>query len=160
MQDFSQIRSIAMVCMGNICRSPIAEHVMRAKVNEAGLAIDIVSAGTGGWHAGEPADYRAANVLDQFGYTNNHIAQQFKSSWFDLHDLILVMDEDNLHAVHSLTDQQHHKNKVHLIRSFDDTAKPGAVVPDPYYGNDDGFINVIRMIERACDGLIQRIISA
>ena len=73
---------VAMVCLGNICRSPIAEHVLRAKAEDAGLGIEVVSAGTGSWHIGEPADHRAAAVLAKFGYTNQHRAQQFDAGWF------------------------------------------------------------------------------
>ncbi|MEY4323624.1 MAG: Low molecular weight protein-tyrosine-phosphatase [Actinomycetota bacterium] len=151
--------SVLMVCMGNICRSPIAEHVMRAKAEAAGLDFTVASAGTGGWHAGEPADHRAAAVLDQYGYTSDHRAQQFKAEWFENYDIILVMDEDNRDGVLQHAKSDAHKNKVQLIRSFDSGAPKHAVVPDPYYGNEDGFVKVLEMIERACDGYIAQHIS-
>ncbi len=151
--------SVLMVCMGNICRSPIAEHVLRGKAQDAGLDLIVASAGTGGWHAGEPADHRAAAVLDQYGYTSQHRAQQFQASWFDDYDMILVMDEDNRHGVLQHAKSDAHKNKVKLIRTFDSTAQKNAVVPDPYYGNEDGFVRVLEMIERACDGYIAQLMQ-
>jgi len=146
--------SIAMVCMGNICRSPIAEHVMRGKAEAAGLDVLVESAGTGGWHAGEPADHRAVAVLEQHGYTSQHRAQQFSVEWFDRFDYIIVMDAQNFSNVIGLARTDNHISKVKLLRSFDPNAPKGAVVPDPYYDGHDAFVEVLRMVEAACDGLI------
>lgn len=148
------VSSVLMVCLGNICRSPIAEHVMRAKVVEAGLSIQVASAGTGDWHIGDPADYRAATVLDQFGYTSQHRAQQFQSRWLDEYDLIMVMDKNNQRGVLALASNAQHERKVKLLRSFDSTAPKDAEVPDPYYGTEKDFVAVLQMVERACDGFI------
>lgn len=153
------VTRVLMVCMGNICRSPIAEHVFRAKAEQANLPVEVASAGTGGWHVGEPADYRAVTVLDEFGYTSDHRAQQFKSEWFDEYDYIIVMDEDNRHGVLKHASLDRHRNKVMLFRSFDSTAPKNAEVPDPYYGNQNGFVEVLKMIERASDGLVEHIRS-
>jgi protein-tyrosine phosphatase len=153
------VQSVLMVCMGNICRSPIAEHVFRAKAEQAGLQLTVASAGTGGWHAGEPADYRAVAVLNDYGYTSEHRAQQFRASWFEDYDLILVMDTDNLHGVLQHATKDDHRTKVKLFRAFDSTAPKNAEVPDPYYGNEDGFVTVLKMIERASDGLVQHILE-
>ena len=153
------IRSIAVVCMGNICRSPIAEHVLRHKLDAAGLNITVESAGTGGWHAGEPADPRAAAVLDTHGYTSHHRAQQFNRSWFDRHDLILVMDTTNLREVRALASTEEHRNKIQLMLDYDKTAAAGSEIPDPYYGGDEGFVEVLQLVERAADGVVARLLS-
>ena len=150
---------VLMVCMGNICRSPIAEHVFRAKAAESGLDIQVASAGTGGWHAGEPADHRAVKVLRDHGYTSDHRAQQFKASWFDEYDYIIVMDENNRDEIFARASRQDHQDKVHLFRSFDTSAPEDAEVPDPYYGNHDGFVDVLQMIERASDGLVAHLLA-
>jgi len=140
--------------MGNICRSPIAEHVLRAKISKAGLDVNVVSSGTAGWHIGDPADPRAAAVLGSHGYTSNHSAQQFTSQWFESSDLILVMDKENLSTVLKLANSESERAKVSLLRSYDTNAAIGAEVPDPYYGDDAGFKSVLQMIETACDGVV------
>ena len=148
-----------MICMGNICRSPIAEHVLRHKASEAGLDIYIESGGTGGWHAGEPADTRAQQVLIENGYTHRHTAQQISHTWFDNFDYLVVMDEHNRHALERIADRHPHahahKKKIKMLREFDDSAPRHAEVPDPYYGELQDFEDVLRMVERACDGLVQ-----
>ena len=145
---------IAMICMGNICRSPIAEHVLRKKATAAGLNVYIESGGTGGWHAGEPADERAQQVLIAHGYTHKHIAQQISRTWFDNFDYLIVMDQHNQHALERIAKSHAHKKKVQLLRSYDATAERKAEVPDPYYGGLQDFEDVLAMIERACDGFI------
>lgn len=146
---------IAMVCLGNICRSPMAEHVLRAKAAAAGLDIEVASAGTGGWHVGDPADHRAVAVLSAHGYSSEHRAQQFDEEWFNLFDLVAVMDKENLHEVHQLTEDLQARSKVRLLRSFDPKAPRDAVIPDPYYGNAETYETCLRLIEDACDGLVE-----
>ena len=93
---------IALVCLGNICRSPMAHVVLAAAVDEAGLAdrVEVTSSGTGDWHVGQPMDRRAAAVLTAAGYdASRHRARQFDASWLDDHDLVLAMDESNLKNV-------------------------------------------------------------
>ena len=148
------VSSVLMVCLGNICRSPIAEHVMRAKVVEAGLSIQVASAGTGDWHIGDPADARAIEVLQNNGYSSEHRARQFQPHWFEEHDLILVMDKSNRSNVLALANTDEHRKKVHMLRSFDAESALDAEVPDPYYGTASDYRNVLQMVERACDGLI------
>jgi protein-tyrosine phosphatase len=145
---------IAMICMGNICRSPIAEHVMRKKAEDAGLNVYIESGGTGGWHAGEPADTRAQQVLMDNGYTHKHVAQQISRYWFDNFDHLIVMDSHNLHALERIAHSHAHRKKIALLRSFDKTAGRHAEVPDPYYGTAEDFKEVLKMVERACDGFV------
>jgi protein-tyrosine phosphatase len=147
---------IAMVCLGNICRSPIAEVVLTEKVARAGLddRVEVVSAGTGGWHVGEPMDRRAAAVLAAHGYDGSeHRAAQFEAHWHDEHDLVLAMDESN-HA--DLLDlSAGGGSRLRMFRDFDPRATGSdRDVPDPYYGGDDGFAHVLATVERTCDAIV------
>jgi protein-tyrosine phosphatase len=148
---------IAMVCMGNICRSPIAEHVMRAKAAAAGLDVHVESAGTGGWHVGNPADPRSVTVLTDHGYTSQHSAQQFGPDWFDRFDYILVMDHENFKNLTAQASNQLAISKVRMILEFDPKSQSGAIVPDPYYGESADFLHVLEIVERACDGFISHL---
>lgn len=151
---------ICFVCMGNICRSPMAEAVMRERIRVGGLAdrVRIESAGTGDWHVGHDADERARGVLRRHGYPLAHTARQFDADWYDRLDLIVVMDTENLEAVLDLAPDESEREKVHLLRSFDptlaDQGPEAQSVPDPYYGGSEGFERVLAMIERAVDGLL------
>jgi protein-tyrosine phosphatase len=148
--------------MGNICRSPIAEIVMRAKVAEAGLADRIVvdSAGTGDWHAGGPADERAIDTLRSHGYDDGgHVARQFKSDWFSDLDLVVAMDGKNLQSLRWLATGEQ-ADKIVRLRSFDRASRGGDLdVPDPYYGGADHFTEVLEMVEAGCDGLLDHVRS-
>jgi protein-tyrosine phosphatase len=148
--------------MGNICRSPIAEVVMRAKVAEAGLADRIVvdSAGTGDWHAGGPADERTIDTLRAHGYDDGgHVARQFKADWFDDVDLVVAMDSKNLQALRWLAPGDS-ADKIVRLRSFDPASRGGDLdVPDPYYGGTDHFEEVLEMVEAGCDGLLEHVRS-
>ena len=151
---------VTAVCSGNICRSPIAEYVLRAAVEDAGLghAIVVDSAGVGAWHVGEGADRRSVQVLAKHGYDGSpHRVQQITSSWFDAEDapdLLLAMDSSHYAALRRMAPG----SDVRLIRSFDRqlAARPDADldVPDPYYGRGDGFERVLAMIERATPGVV------
>lgn len=149
---------VALVCLGNICRSPTADVVLNARLVEAGLAhrITAESCGTGDWHVGEPMDPRTARVLVAAGYDpSRHRARTFSRSWFD-HDLILTMDASNHREVLRLLPQDRH-DRVRLFRSFDPQVAPGAPVPDvpdPWYGGPQGFEEVLEIVERTCDGLV------
>jgi low molecular weight protein-tyrosine phosphatase len=148
---------IGVVCLGNICRSPIAEVVLSDRVARAGLdgRVEVVSSGTGDWHIGGPMDRRAATVLTAHGYdASQHRAQQFDVSWFDDCDLILTMDADNFADVTALGPGE----RVRMFREFDPCADGerhgGRDVPDPYYGGDDRFSAVLAMVERTADTLV------
>jgi protein-tyrosine phosphatase len=142
---------IAVVCLGNICRSPIAQVVLDQRLREAGLDIEVVSAGTGGYHLGDPMDERAAGVLRAAGYDpSHHRSRQIESDWFDELDFVLAMDEDN-HA-DLLRIAGPHRDKVRMFRSFDPEG-PGDV-PDPFYGRDDGFHDVLEIVERTADAIV------
>lgn len=143
------IYRIGMVCLGNICRSPMADVVMSTKVVDAGLEelVDIASCGTGDWHIGHPMDHRAAATLTNSGYdATRHRAQQFHAGWTEEFDLLLAMDEQNLVDIGGRSDRRL------LFRDFD-PSEPGSEVPDPYYGGDAGFQEVLAMVERTCDQL-------
>jgi len=141
---------IALVCLGNICRSPMAHVVLEQALDEAGLAdaVEVTSAGTGGWHEGDPMDERAAATLLAAGLDpRRHRARTFDATWHDDHDLVLAMDHDNLRDVGGRDDRSR------LFRDFD-PVDPGAEVPDPYYGGPAGFEEVLRMVERTSASIV------
>lgn len=147
---------VCFVCLGNICRSPTAEAVFTKLVQVASLEDDFVidSAGTASYHAGEPADSRSRAAAKRRGYSIGHRARQFQRSDFGAFDLVCAMDSDNLQNLLQLAPTPQAKQKVKLLRSFDPTAPSGAEVPDPYYGGERGFDDVIDICERACRGLL------
>ena len=152
---------ILFVCLGNICRSPTAEGVMRHKLREAGLGddVDVESAGTGGWHVGHAPDERASAAAKLRGIPLESRAQRFETTHFDDFDLILAMDRQNLEDMRSLAPHADAEGRLGLLREYDPAAvEAGELeVPDPYYGGDQGFEDVLDMVERACDGLIEEI---
>ncbi|KRF34758.1 low molecular weight protein-tyrosine-phosphatase [Nocardioides sp. Soil805] len=140
---------IALVCLGNICRSPMAHVVLADHLDRAGLAakVEVSSAGTGGWHVGRPMDARAATALIGEGYDpSGHRARQYDDGWLERHDLVLVMDRSNLADVGA-------HERVALFRDFDPVDR-GGEVPDPYYGGDDGFGEVLAMVERTSAAIV------
>ncbi|KUN10308.1 protein tyrosine phosphatase [Streptomyces yokosukanensis] len=147
---------VCFVCTGNICRSPMAESVFRARVAEAGLEalVEVDSAGTGSWHEGEPADPRTVSVLDEHGYDGDHIARQFQPSWFSRLDLVIALDTGHLKALRRLAPTEEEARKVRLLRSYDPAADDDLDVPDPYYGQRGGFEECLVMVEAASAGLL------
>jgi protein-tyrosine phosphatase len=148
--------------MGNICRSPTAEVVMRAMLADAGLddRVAVDSAGTGGWHAGDLADSRARRTLLSHGYDGAaHRARQFESEWLEERELVVAMDRENLAVLRRLASPET-APKLALLRSFDPAADPDDVdVPDPYYEGDDGFEHVLALVEAGCAGLLDHLRS-
>jgi protein-tyrosine phosphatase len=144
--------TIVFVCTGNICRSPIAEKVFAHALAVAGLADGVVvrSAGTGAWHAGEPADPRAAAVLRAHGYADGHRARQVDAELLSA-DLLVALDNEHRRAVQRTVPEP---DRVRLLRSFDPAAEPGAEVPDPFYGGDEGFAEVLEMVRAAVPGML------
>lgn len=145
--------SIALVCLGNICRSPMAHVVLEERLGSAGLddRVSVGSSGTGGWHVGEPMDPRAAATLADAGLDpSRHRARQYDDSWAERHDLVLAMDHDNL------ADLGGRSERVGMFRDFDPSS-PGADVPDPWYGAADGFREVLAMVERTSDSLVAQL---
>lgn len=145
--------AVALICLGNICRSPMADVVLSQRVADAGLGdrVTVASCGTADWHAGKPMDPRAAATLTGAGYdATRHRAQQLAASWHERFDLLLAMDAANLDDVRGSTTSP---DRVMLFRSFD-PVDTGGEVPDPYYGGDSGFEEVLTMVERTSDALM------
>ncbi len=141
---------IAVVCLGNICRSPTADVVLTERVAAAGLAdrVEVASCGTGDWHIGHPMDRRAAATLAAAGYDpSQHRAQQFADTWLEEYDALLAMDAQNRADLGA-------GDRVLMFRDFD-PVEPGSDVPDPYYGGDSGFEEVLTMVERTSAGIVE-----
>lgn len=135
----------------------MAEVVLRRALADRGLAdrVTVDSAGTGGWHAGDPMDERALAILSEHGYDGTaHRARQFTRDWYDRYDLVLAMDRDNLANLRRLAPDW---VEVRLFRSFDPAAGEGAEVPDPYYGGSEGFEEVLALVESAAAGVAEHI---
>ncbi|MFF9806842.1 low molecular weight protein-tyrosine-phosphatase [Streptomyces coeruleorubidus] len=147
---------VCFVCTGNICRSPMAEIVFRARVAEAGLdgLVEVDSAGTGGWHEGDGADPRTVAVLAENGYATAHTARQFQPSWFSRLDLVVALDAGHLRALRRLAPTEQDAQKVRLLRSYDPAAGDDLDVPDPYYGGAEGFEECLEMVAAASAGLL------
>ncbi|MGY5123407.1 low molecular weight protein-tyrosine-phosphatase [Streptomyces nigrescens] len=179
---------ICFVCTGNICRSPMAESVFRARLAEAGLdgRVEVDSAGTGGWHEGDGADPRTVAVLRAGGYEHAHTARQFHASWFDRLDLVIALDSGHLRELRRLAPTAQDAAKVRLLGSYGTGAATGAMadsgsgpvpvpasalvsdpdlsadldVPDPYYGGFEGFEECLEMVETASEGLLTAVRAA
>lgn len=142
---------ILFVCLGNICRSPTAEGVMRRLVRESGLEgeVELDSAGTGSWHVGAPPDRRATAAAAQRGTTLEGAARQVEPADFERFDLVVAMDRENLRDLQAMapagTD-----GKLRLLLGDAD-------VPDPYYGGEDGFERVLDLVEDACGRLLDEV---
>ncbi|HEY1129309.1 MAG TPA: low molecular weight protein-tyrosine-phosphatase, partial [Roseateles sp.] len=146
-------RRILFFCMGNICRSPTAEGVMRAKLAVAGLDVEVDSAGTHGYHVGAPPDARSQEHAARRGYDLSLLrARKLVAADFSRFDLVLAMDEDNLANAQALCPPaQRHRLKL-LMDYAPHAGNPH--VPDPYYGGAAGFDEVLDLVEAACDGLV------
>lgn len=143
--------------MGNICRSPIAENVFRHKVEQRGVShlFEIDSAGTGGWHAGEPPDPRARRIVTANGIKMTGTARQVHRDDFERFDLLLCMDEENMQHLLSKGAPKH---KVRLLLECDPDAGCREV-PDPYYGGSDGFQRVFELVDSACEALLDELLA-
>lgn len=150
---------VCFVCTGNICRSPMAEMVLREHLRREGLEdqVRVTSAGTGSWHVGDGADYRAAAVLADHGYPYQHVAAQVNTDHLKA-DLLIALDSGHLRALRRLVAQAGgDPDRIRMLRSFDPKASRNLDVPDPYYGGDHGFTRTLKMIEATMPGLIDRI---
>ncbi|NNF04798.1 MAG: low molecular weight phosphotyrosine protein phosphatase [Rhodothermales bacterium] len=152
---------VLFVCLGNICRSPLAEGVFRELLSERGLEdrFDVDSAGTGSWHVGDAPDRRMRRLAVEKGISIDDLrARQFNSDDLDAFDHVLAMDKNNLHDILFLDRDESSGHKVRLFREFD--PEPGDFqVPDPYYGGEDGFENVYRIVRRTAESLLDRLVE-
>ena len=150
-------KKVLFVCLGNICRSPTAHAILRHKLNAAGLAIEVESAGTSASHSGNPPDPRSVKVAALSGYSFKGIrSRPVKSTDFSDYDLILAMDNDNLHSLKQRCPEEL-QHKLALFMSYHPDFNKWPEVPDPYYGGQKGFELVYQLIEDACEHLLQRL---
>ncbi len=147
---------ICFVCLGNICRSPLAEGVFKSLIQQEGLQeeIRVSSAGVGSWHIGELPDERMLQTAQKNGIQLTSRARQFQPEDFEETDLILAMDRSNLTALEQMCPSPEAIEKIRLFRSFDPLAEGDLDVPDPYYGGNQGFDNVFEMVGRTCPEIL------
>lgn len=150
---------VCFVCLGNICRSPTAKGIMQHLVHQAGLSerIHVDSAGTAAYHVGDRADRRALAELRRRGVPLDHLGQQFTRSDFERFDLVVAMDRANERDLRRIAPDEDAAAKVRLLREWDREAGGDLEVPDPYYGGDDGFVEVFDMVERSCVALLEEL---
>lgn len=149
--------ALAFVCTGNICRSPTADVVLVHQIAAAGLAdlVTVASCGLGGWHVGDGMDPRSARQLARAGYDpTRHVASQITPSWLTTYDVLLAMDRGHLTELRAMAAGKDEVTARLLLFGDFDPVTPGVEVPDPYYGGDHGFQEVLTMVERTCDRLV------
>ncbi|GAA5220617.1 low molecular weight protein-tyrosine-phosphatase [Membranihabitans marinus] len=145
---------ILMVCLGNICRSPLAEGILKDKLIKNNLNAEVDSAGTGAWHIGNPPDQRSIEIAHEQGIDiSQQKARKIRSIDIDYYDLLLVMDEQNKKDVLKYCHTPSERQKVKKIMTYCDSNED---VPDPYYG-EFGFKNVFKLLDQACEGVIDSI---
>ncbi len=146
---------VLMVCLGNICRSPLAEGILKTKVDSQNVLVD--SAGTGAYHIGKLPDSRSIAVAKNYGIDiTDQRARKFSVSDFDKFDYIYAMDESNYRNILALAENDKQRAKVFMIMN-ELLPNENVSVPDPYYGGDGGFQNVYKMLDRACDVIAEKI---
>jgi protein-tyrosine phosphatase len=154
---------LLFVCLGNICRSPTAEGVMRGLIEREGLreSIELDSAGTGAWHLGSAPDERASAVARGRGVVLEGSARRVVPEDFERFDLVIAMDAENMRELRRLAPGEQERAKVRLLREFDPASAGGGEldVPDPYYGAAGGFEEVFDLVQAACEGLLEQIRS-
>lgn len=151
---------VLMVCLGNICRSPLAEGVFIQKSAELGLFAKTDSCGTSNWHQGEAPDQRAIRAAKENHFDIGYLrARQLLASDFDQFDYIFAMDHSNYTDIVKLAKTDEHRNKVHLYLEFAGIAEP-LDVPDPYYGDYTDFLEVCRLLDQATERVVERLIAS
>jgi protein-tyrosine phosphatase len=152
---------ICIVCLGNICRSPMGEVLLRDELRKVGLTgkVEVESAGTGDWHLGEAMDSRARAELSRRGYDGSrHEARQIQPSWLKDYDLLLAMDRSNLDGLRRMAaGDADLAGRIQLMLSFDPDAPEGAEVPDPYNGSPEDYAEVFELVEAAARGLASQL---
>lgn len=153
--------TLLFVCLGNICRSPAAEGVMRKKVerSNSGITYEIDSAGIGNWHVGELPDARMRKHAAARGYQLDSRARQFREEDFSTFDYILVMDHENYKRITELAPSYEAQQKVLMLADFAYSFPTADIVPDPYYGTEEDFNYALDLIEDACDGFLKAIME-
>ncbi len=146
---------VLLVCLGNICRSPTAEAAVREAADQAGVDLEVDSAGTGAWHVGEPPDARMTAAAAEDDLHLAGAARQVTPDDFRDFDLVVAMDTSNLDDLGRLAPDDDARGRLRLFREYADEAGQG--VPDPYYGGPDGFREVVRIVRRAAAGLVAAI---
>ncbi|WP_025740018.1 low molecular weight protein-tyrosine-phosphatase [Aquimarina pacifica] len=146
---------ILMVCLGNICRSPLAEGILKSKLSAKEYTVE--SCGTGGYHIGSKPDSRSIAIAKKHAIDiTDQRAAQFDTSNFKLYDYIYVMDHSNYENIIKLATNNQEESKVHYILN-ELYPNSNAEVPDPYYGGDQGFENVYQMLDKACDKIAEKL---
>ena len=156
-----QVINICFVCLGNVIRSPLAEHLFRHVAKEADrlAKYSVSSAGTDAWHVGESPDPRMRRVAATHGIQYDGTAQQLRPGDLEKYDLLFVMDQEILRDVVRMARSPEQRRKIHLLREYDPSSEPGAAVPDPYYGNIFDFEETYQIIERSVRGLFEALES-
>ncbi|MBI4388864.1 MAG: low molecular weight phosphotyrosine protein phosphatase [Nitrospinae bacterium] len=154
-----KIVNVCFVCLGNICRSPLAQGLFARLVAAEGLAgrVHIESAGTGDWHVGKLPDSRMQATANKNGLHLTSRARQFRRDDFDRFDLVLAMDRSNQAELTRMCAPETAREKLKLFRSFDPQGNGGLDVPDPYYGGNDGFDEVFQIVQRACPEILKHL---
>jgi len=152
-------KRLLFVCLGNICRSPAAEGIMKQLVEARGLSdqFHIESAAIGPWHIGDLPDSRMRRCGSRHGYNFNSLAQQLDSSYFDRFDYIIGMDHENIRSITAKARNEADKKKILLMANFLRHHPTQPTVPDPYYGVEKDFELVIELLEDACEGLLEEL---
>ncbi len=158
LEDHVHLR-LCFVCLGNICRSPTAEGIMLALVEEAGLRshVSVDSAGTSAYHVGERADERSRACARARGVDLPSRARRFEASDFERFDYVIAMDAENHSALTELAPHVEARRRIHLLRAFDPEGGADLEVPDPYYGGAGGFERVFDICDASCRGLIEHL---
>lgn len=149
------VSSILFVCLGNICRSPAADGVMRKKAEEAGLDIKIDSAGIGAWHVGQLPDARMRQCGRKRGYDFSHRVRQVSAQDFEQFDIIMGMDSQNLHDLQKAAPTAEARSRIRLMADYLAAHKGQKSIPDPYYGDESDFEFALDLIEDASDEIIK-----
>ncbi|HCU81439.1 MAG TPA: protein tyrosine phosphatase [Chloroflexi bacterium] len=147
---------ILFICLGNICRSPLAEGIFQHKLRECGLQDQYIvdSAGTGDWHVGDLADPRMRATALRYGIDLKSRARQVNEIDFKTFDLLLAMDRNNYNHLLDMAKGEIERERVHMMRAFDPDSNDDFDVPDPYFGGDQGFEYVYHMLNRSCERLL------
>lgn len=148
------VTKVLMVCLGNICRSPLAEGLLQSKVDPEKVVVD--SAGTGGYHIGNRPDERSIAVALKYGLDiTQQRCRKLKAQDLETFDIIYAMDKSNYRNIVALAENAHDITKVKLL--LEEVDLGAREVPDPYYGGEDGFENIYKLIDQACEAIAQRL---